>query len=129
MNDRKITELLRKRDKMLTRRDGLYDHAVIDEIDAQLAAVEPGTRNDVDLALGRMCATLPDRPVYDAAWFDDMLRDRYGDMTGATWPLQAICNTANASRANIARANVDDQYFYDLCYSDDSAHGMMGDRD
>ena len=32
-------------------------------------------------------------------------------------------------QSQIARANVDDDYFYSLCEMDDSAQGMMGDRD
>lgn len=58
MTPDKIAELLSKRDRLLTRRDGLYDHAVIKRIEAQLGEVEPGVNNQVDLALGRTCAVL-----------------------------------------------------------------------
>ena len=123
MNDRKITELLRKRDKMLTRRDGLYDHAVIDAIDAQLAAVEPGKRNDVDLALGRTCATLPDRPVYDADFYRRILSDRAADAASpepqyASLPkLTKTATVYNDCATFTAAVDAIDGY------------GMMGDRD
>ncbi len=59
MNATKIDRLIAKRDRLLTRRDGLYDSEVINRIDAQLAQVEPGVDNRVDLALGRACAVHP----------------------------------------------------------------------
>ncbi len=60
----KIDALIAKRDLMLTRRDGLYDHDVVNRIDAQLATVPAGQDNRVDLALGRSCAVQPPRPNY-----------------------------------------------------------------
>ncbi len=68
MNDQQIDRLIARRDKLLTRRDGLYDHAVINRIDAKLRAACPaGQRNDVDMALGRLCAVLPPRVDYHIA--------------------------------------------------------------
>jgi hypothetical protein len=66
MNASQIDDLLRKRDRLLTRRDGLYDNKVIDRIDKQLATVEPETDNRVDLALGRRCAKLERRGYIDS---------------------------------------------------------------
>ncbi len=59
MNASKIDLLLARRDKLLTRRDGLYKHSVVDRIDSQLRDVPPGQDNRVDLALGRACAVHP----------------------------------------------------------------------
>lgn len=57
-----ISKKLARRNKLLCRRDGLYDHKVIDRIDAELrAGVSPGVNKEVDEALGRECATLPKR--------------------------------------------------------------------
>lgn len=58
-----INRLIAKREEMTSRRDGLYDHRLIDKIDERLATVPPGTRNDVDLLLGRR-AELPERVEY-----------------------------------------------------------------
>ena len=63
MTDEKINRLLSRRNNLLSRRDGLYDSAIIDRIDAQLRAVPEGTNNEVDLALGRPGAVLPPRVV------------------------------------------------------------------
>lgn len=64
MNDDRIDYLIAQRNKLLQRRDALYDRKRIDAIDAKLAAVPAGQRNDVDLALGRPEAQLPERPGY-----------------------------------------------------------------
>ena len=69
MNDFKIARLLSRRNKLMTRRDGLYDHKIIATIDEQLSKVEPGYNNDVDLALGRSNSVLPERVDYKAGWF------------------------------------------------------------
>lgn len=59
-----IDRLISRRNKLTSRRDGLYDHRLISRIDEQLEHVPPGARNDVDLLLGRPCAQLPPRPGY-----------------------------------------------------------------
>lgn len=61
MTDAQITRLLERRNKILTRRDALIDSKVINRIDAKLRTVEQGRSNEVDLALGRACAKLPER--------------------------------------------------------------------
>lgn len=99
MTTRKIDQLIARRNKLTNRRDGLYDHKVVDDIDKKLAALSPaGERNDVDLLLGRTCATLPSQPVYDAHSHAETVAKRHGDMTGIGWPLQAMINTVNDAK-------------------------------
>lgn len=64
MTDDRIDYLIAQRNKLLQRRDALYDRKRIDAIDAKLRDVPPGERNDVDLALGRHEAQLPVREGY-----------------------------------------------------------------
>lgn len=66
MNDHEINLLISARDRLTNRRDECLDYAAIDNIDSLLSTCEPGRRNDVDLLLGRMCATLPDRDALTA---------------------------------------------------------------
>ena len=73
-------------------------------------------------------ATNPhDQPVYDADFYRSILRDRTADEASAT--PQYVPLSLLMRRAKINRANVDDTYFAALCETDDSAQGMMGDRD
>lgn len=67
MTDERINRLMRRRAKLTNRRDEHINRPAIAEIDAQLATVAPGQRNDVDLALGRPCAQLPPRVDYGLA--------------------------------------------------------------
>lgn len=64
MTPDRIARLINRRNKLTARRDGRLNRPALDEIDALLREVEPGTDNRVDLALGRQCATLPPRPDY-----------------------------------------------------------------
>lgn len=79
-----IDKLIARRNKLTNRRDGLTDSAVIARIDAQLRDVPPGQRNDVDLLLGRSCATLPDRSA--VRWSTDEQR--------AVWKANAEAEAA-----------------------------------
>lgn len=56
-----IDELIALRDRLTDRRDEAVDYVAVDQIDAKLAQVPAGERNDVDLLLGRTCAVLPVR--------------------------------------------------------------------
>lgn len=71
MNDAKIAKLIASRNRLTDRRDGLTDSKRVAAIDAQLAAVPAGERNDVDLLLGRLRATPTPRADYS-----DLLRDK-----------------------------------------------------
>jgi hypothetical protein len=63
MNAEQIDALLKVRSQLLSLRD--LEHGVdTSPIDAVLREVPPGENNDVDLALGRTCATLPARTDY-----------------------------------------------------------------
>ena len=74
MTNAEITALLKRRDKMLERRDGLWSSKRVAAIEKKLATVPPGQRADVDAALGRRSAS---RPMYErnekreapASWF------------------------------------------------------------
>lgn len=69
MNEQKINRLIEQRNKLLQRRDSLYDHERVNRIDAKLsAAVAPGQRQDVDLLLGRVL------PSYAVRWSSDSER-------------------------------------------------------
>lgn len=59
MTDAEITRLIEVRNTITNRRD-LDFNPDTGSIDAQLATVPPGQRNDVDLLLGRPNAVLPD---------------------------------------------------------------------
>lgn len=65
MNDERINRLIARRNKLTNRRDENINRPAVAEIDAQLATIEPGQRNDVDLLLGRSCAKLPKRNERD----------------------------------------------------------------
>lgn len=54
----RINQLLARREKLLTKRDALYDNKRVDRIEAILAQVPDGQNNRIDLALGRPCAQL-----------------------------------------------------------------------
>lgn len=56
-----VDDLIELRNRLTDRRDEQIDYVAVDEIDAQLHDVPPGTRNDVDLLLGRGEAVLPER--------------------------------------------------------------------
>lgn len=72
MSAAQIDRLIEQRNKLLTRRDGLYDTERVNRIDAQLrAAVAPGTRQDVDEMLGRV---LPNRAAV-TRWSTDEERE------------------------------------------------------
>lgn len=68
MTDAEIAHLLTTRNKILMRRDGLIDSKRIDRIDAKLRTVAPGVNNEVDKALGRLCAVL-ERFAPRPGWF------------------------------------------------------------
>lgn len=73
MTDNDIDALIAIRERATNRRDEQIDWNAVDLIDAQLAQVPAGKRNDVDLLLGRSCAQLPEcveyqlRPATDTA--------------------------------------------------------------
>jgi hypothetical protein len=105
MTDAQINDLLRKRDRLLTRRDGLYDRDVIDRIDKQLATVEPGTDNRVDLALGRLCAKLErrgyidsDRDLTKINRMADAMQARHGAAQVADYSTDWTCNLCGISQ-------------------------------
>lgn len=60
----RINQLLTRREKLLTKRDALYDNKRVDRIEAILAQVPAGQNNRIDLALGRPCAQLEPRVDY-----------------------------------------------------------------
>lgn len=62
LTDAQIDRLIARRNR-LTNRRGTYNKPAVDGIDAQLSQVPAGERNDIDLLLGRSCATLPKRVV------------------------------------------------------------------
>ena len=64
MTPERISQLIKRRNKLTSKRS--LNRPALDEIDAKLREVPAGERNDVDLLLGRACATLPDRAVYGA---------------------------------------------------------------
>ena len=66
MTEDQINHLITRRNKLTDRRDSLTDWKRVRRIDAQLAAVPAGQRNDVDLLLGRPCAVLPERAYVQA---------------------------------------------------------------
>jgi hypothetical protein len=70
MTPDKIDRLIARRAKLTSRRS--INQPAVDEIDAQLATVTPGERNDVDLLLGRLCAILPERAM--VKWSTDEQR-------------------------------------------------------
>ncbi len=53
-----IARLIARRERLTNRRDERINFPAVKEIDAQLAQVPAGERNDVDLLLGRPCAQL-----------------------------------------------------------------------
>lgn len=61
MTDEQIARLIARRDRLTGRSDERINRPALDEIDAQLATVPPGQRNDIDLLLGRPGAILPPR--------------------------------------------------------------------
>jgi NADH:ubiquinone oxidoreductase subunit F (NADH-binding) len=67
MTPEEITQLIAIRNRLTNRRDEMIDFAAVDEIDAVLSTVQPGTRNDIDLLLGRPCAVLPSAALAAAA--------------------------------------------------------------
>lgn len=108
MEQSKIDKLIKRRDSLLTRRDGLYDHAVVDRIDAQLAQVPPGQREDVDYALGRVL------PKSAARWSTNAER--------AEWQAHGAEETARAAQVTqdewllyIADQHDDMMDFMQLC--------------
>jgi hypothetical protein len=101
MTNEQIDAQIAKRNRLTNRRDGLTDSKRVKAIDAKLATVPAGQRNDVDLLLGRSCAVLPPRVVMvqhidgsqevDRKWSTDAQREawkRDGDAQGAKLAAQ-----------------------------------------
>lgn len=79
MTDNDINALIAIRERATNRIDEQIDWNAVDPIDAQLAQVPPGQRNDVDLLLGRPDAVLPERAIYSpkkSTVFDPKWSDR-----------------------------------------------------
>ncbi len=73
-------------------------------------------------------ATNPtDQPVYDADFYAEIIAARESDEASETPQYVPIGKLTRQAKIN--RANVDDTYFAALCETDESAQGMMGDRD
>jgi len=68
MNQQQIDALIEVRSQILSARD-LEHNPDTEPIDAVLREVPPGDDNRVDLALGRLCAVLPERVDYKVGWF------------------------------------------------------------
>lgn len=63
ITDTEINTIIAARERLTNRRDEQIDWVAVDHFDAVLAQVPAGTRNDVDLLLGRP-AELPERVEY-----------------------------------------------------------------
>lgn len=82
MNTEQIDRIINRRNKLTNRRDGRLNRPALDEIDAKLREVPPGTDNRVDLALGRPCAVLPMRAEYTAAQAEQYRLEAEGQPDG-----------------------------------------------
>ena len=91
MTDEQIARLIERRDKLTNRRDGLTESKRIAAIDRQLARVEPGINNTIDLYLGRPGAVLPDYYTVGRAEQEERLNEyrpdtiELIDMTRRIW--------------------------------------------
>ena len=97
--------------------------------DAQQAA---NTAYDMTLAATGDVAQAADdytavMTAYNDKFYADIIAARKADEASDTPQYAPISRLTRQAKIN--RANVDDKYFYSLCDSDDSAQGMMGDRD
>jgi hypothetical protein len=100
MNDDRIDYLIAQRERLTNRRDEQIDFDAVAAIDAKLRQVPAGTRNDVDLALGRPEAVLPARPDYgpQAAPQDYRIANRPGNPNWhgvKAWFDEAVSNLDN----------------------------------
>lgn len=135
--DKAIDKLIARRNKLTNRRDSLTDWSLIDKIDENLAQLSPaGERNDVDLLLGRTCATLPQRPhivmvavdtdakqetVYDAASHYDTIAQRHAVLA----PGVDLFDMRDMTGTNVMPMTVETRCLVNLINDD---QGMMGDR-
>ena len=65
--------------------------------------------------------------AYDAEFYRRIIAERKADEASTAPQYAPIGKLTRQSQ--ISRANVDDDYFLSLCETDESAQGMMGDRD
>ncbi len=121
MNNTEIDILIAARNRLTNRRDEQIDFAAVDNIDALLSTCKPGRRNDVDLLLGRTCATLQPQPVYDAASHYDTITQRHAVLA----PDVDLFDMRDMTGTNVMPMTVEERSWLHLLNDD---NGMMGDR-